>query len=312
MPGPEPLVSVIIPCYQQSHFLGEAIESALAQTYPRHEIIVVDDGSTDDTAVIVARYHGVRYIFQENQGTAAARNRGLHASRGSHLVFLDADDRLLPMAFETALNCLNAHPECAFVFGLCALIAGDGSTLSIQEPYQEDDSYRAMLRGCQIWHPATVMCKRSVFDFVTGFDTSLGGCSDYDFYLRVARKCAIYCHNYVVSEYRQHATNKSIHKARMLAQTMNILRSQRVYVKGNEQYEEAYRVGIRNFQEFYSRQSMRQVLTSLKQGANPKQAMRDILVLLKYSPRVLLSLVVRKLCRLARRVPIKLFRRDKK
>ena len=89
------LVSVVIPCYNQAHFLGEAIESVLAQTYPHLEIVVVDDGSTDNTGEVAARYPGVRYVRQENQGLAAARNTGLRHSSGDYLVFLDADDRLL-------------------------------------------------------------------------------------------------------------------------------------------------------------------------------------------------------------------------
>src|ERR671911_2120937 len=111
------LVSVVIPCYNQAHFLGEAIESVLAQSYPRFEIIVVDDGSTDDTSKVAARYPGVRYVYQNNQGVSAARNSGLARSEGEYVVFLDADDRLLPEALETGLKCLEARPECAFVSG---------------------------------------------------------------------------------------------------------------------------------------------------------------------------------------------------
>src|SRR5215210_2105808 len=95
-----PLVSVIIPCYNQAHFLGEAIESVLGQSYPNFEIVVVDDGSPDDTAEVAARYPEVRYICQDNQGLSAARNTGLGQSEGEYVVFLDADDRLLPEALE--------------------------------------------------------------------------------------------------------------------------------------------------------------------------------------------------------------------
>jgi cellulose synthase/poly-beta-1,6-N-acetylglucosamine synthase-like glycosyltransferase len=74
------VVTVVIPCYNQAHFLGEAVESVLAQTYPRHEIIVVDDGSTDETSEVASRYPGVRLIRQENGGLSAARNAGLGQS----------------------------------------------------------------------------------------------------------------------------------------------------------------------------------------------------------------------------------------
>src|ERR687898_3616338 len=105
-----PLVSVVIPCYNQARFLGEAIESVLAQSYPHFEVIVVDDGSTDNTSEVAASYAGVRYIRQENQGLAGARNAGIRRSRGSYLVFLDADDRLLADALEAGLASLEEHP----------------------------------------------------------------------------------------------------------------------------------------------------------------------------------------------------------
>jgi len=124
------LVSVIIPCYNQAHFLDEAIESVLTQTYPNREIIVVDDGSTDNTAEVAGRYSAVRHIYQENAGPSAARNTGVTKSRGEYLVFLDADDRLLPEALEIGVDCLRQHPECAFVSGHCRLIVTDGSLLA--------------------------------------------------------------------------------------------------------------------------------------------------------------------------------------
>src|SRR5215213_4115846 len=123
------LVSVVIPCYNLAHFLGEAIESVLAQSYPNFEIIVVDDGSPDNTSEVAARYPGVRLVRQENQGLSGARNAGLARSEGEYVVFLDADDRLLPEALEAHLEHLKAHPECAFVSGRLKRIAADGSFL---------------------------------------------------------------------------------------------------------------------------------------------------------------------------------------
>src|SRR4051794_37688274 len=112
--SPAPLVSVIIPCYNQAHYLGEAIESVINQTYPHFEIIVVDDGSTDNTSEVAGGFKEVRCIRQQNQGLSAARNTGLRESSGAFLVFLDSDDRLLPEAIETGLKYLLDRPECAF------------------------------------------------------------------------------------------------------------------------------------------------------------------------------------------------------
>ena len=124
-----PLVTVVIPCYNQAHFLGEAIESVLSQSYRNFEVIVVDDGSTDNTSEVASRYEGVRLVRQENRGLSGARNRGMREAKGEYVVFLDADDRLLPGALEAGLRCFEAHPECAFVSGQSRLIAEDGTLL---------------------------------------------------------------------------------------------------------------------------------------------------------------------------------------
>ncbi|MCA1616983.1 MAG: glycosyltransferase family 2 protein [Acidobacteria bacterium] len=127
MPPPSPLASVIIICYNQARFLGEAIESVLRQTYKHYEIVVMDDGSTDDPAAVAARYPGVRFFTQPNQGTAGAtRNSGFRKSRGEYLVFLDADDRLLPNALGVGVAGLTGHPECGFAVGRFLPMTVDG------------------------------------------------------------------------------------------------------------------------------------------------------------------------------------------
>lgn len=283
----EPLISVIIPCYNQVHFLVEAIESVLAQTYPHYEIIVVDDGSTHDVAAVAAHYPEVCYIRQENQGTAVARNTGIGASKGSYLVFLDADDRLLPHAFETGLSCLKEHPECAFVFGLCRLVAQDGYSLEISQEACWEQNYVGMLLRCEVWHPASVIFQRFVFDSGIRFDPSLAVCSDYGCYLRVSRQWPIHCHNNEVSEYRQHTGNKSRNTGRMLKHVSMILQSQWSFVKGKKEYEKAYNIGMRNWQELYYKQAAKQLWSYNWTGGNGKQAIRDLLLLFQYSPKIL-------------------------
>ena len=105
------LVSVIIPCYRQSHFLGEAIENALGQTYPHVEIAVVNDGSDDNTEAVATSYGArIRYVFKENGGLPSARNAGIRAARGQYFLFLDADDWLDPHALEWLLDGVQGHP----------------------------------------------------------------------------------------------------------------------------------------------------------------------------------------------------------
>ena len=113
----DPLVSVIIPCYNHGRYLAYAIDSVLTQNYDRIEIIVIDDGSVDDTAMVAKKYDQVIYYYQTNQGLSASRNRGVELSKGDFIVFLDADDWLLPNAIQLNLQKLQQHPEAALVSG---------------------------------------------------------------------------------------------------------------------------------------------------------------------------------------------------
>src|ERR1044072_8114477 len=181
------LVTVIIPCYNQGRYLGEAIESALGQSYKNVEVIVVDDGSTDNTLEVASRYERVESIRQDNRGLAEARNAGLRASRGEYIVFLDADDRLKENAIEAGVNSLESDPNYAFVYGKYSLIAADGSDMASEERAQvEADHYVALLRSNHIGMHATVTYRPSVLEFVGGFDTCRQACEDYDLYLRIA------------------------------------------------------------------------------------------------------------------------------
>ena len=109
-----PLVSIIIPCYNQARYLADAIKSALAQTHSPVQVVVVDDGSVDNTAEVASHYPNVCFVRQRNQGVAKARNTGFHRSSGDYVIFLDADDRLTPNAVETHLRCFAEHPEAGF------------------------------------------------------------------------------------------------------------------------------------------------------------------------------------------------------
>src|SRR5918993_1549637 len=215
-----PKVSVVVPCYNQDRFLGEAIESVLSQGYTGFEIIVVDDGSKDGTQEVAAgrakEDSRVRLISQENRGLAAARNRGLAEARGEYVVFLDSDDRLVGGALEVGVRELEAHPECAFVSGICRKITADGSVVSGWEQFRvRDDPYLELLRSCPIYVPA-VMYRRSVFDAVGDFDTSYKAAEDYDLYYRILERFPVYCHETVVAEIRRHDTNMTRDRTLML------------------------------------------------------------------------------------------------
>jgi glycosyltransferase involved in cell wall biosynthesis len=283
------LVSVVIPCYNQARFLGEAIESVLSQSYRAFEVIIVDDGSTDNTSEVASRYVDaypmVHLIRQENRGLAGARNRGLAEAKGEYVVFLDSDDRLLPHALEVGVKHLKEHAECAFVSGHYRNIAADGGPGSTPgRPPVEGDHYLALLRDNYISMPAVVMYRQWVFGEVGGFDGSVDAAADWDLYLRVARRFAVHHHGEVVAEYRWHGSNMTADPALMLRSTVRVLRSQREHAKGNEQYEEAYRTGMRVFQEHNGMNLAEKVRTHLRERKWDR-AFRGTLVLARYHPR---------------------------
>jgi glycosyltransferase involved in cell wall biosynthesis len=297
-----PLISVVIPCYNQAHFLGEAIGSALDQSYDHIEVIVVDDGSTDATAEVAGRYPQVQCISQENRGLSAARNRGLAASRGEYVVFLDADDRLMPNALSVGADALDSHPECAFASGHYNLIDADGLLIPHSaSPCAKNDHYCALLRGNYIGMPATVIYRRSIFDIVKGFDTSKQACEDYDLYLRIAKGFPVYCHHKVVGEYRQHGGNMSKDYRLMMRSSLSVLRSQWKFVRGDERLEHAYREGIRFWKEYCARGLIKQVKKRLELN-EWRSALFGSLTLLRHHPQALTRKIALKIIR-------KIFRR---
>jgi len=241
-----PFVSVVIPCYAQAHFLGEAIESALAQAHRAHEIIVIDDGSPDNVREVVARYPGVRCVSQENRGLSQARNRGLAECSGNFLVFLDADDRLLPNALQAGANALSARPECAFVWGYRRLIDAQGNPLpSDIKNYRGRATYESLLRENIIGPPVVVMFRRSALLELGGFSAEQRYSEDYELHLRMARRYDSWCHEQLIAEYRLHGANMSLNHRGMLAGNLFALAGQERFVGSDAVLRRALRAGRR-------------------------------------------------------------------
>jgi glycosyltransferase involved in cell wall biosynthesis len=234
-------VSVVIPCYNHGRFLGAAIESVLGQGRCRPEVVVVDDGSSDDTARVAARYGGVRCVRRRNQGLAAARNAGLDATHAPYVVFLDADDRLLPGALVVGAAALEARPDAGFAVGRHRRIAVDGRPLPLRpHPRVDGDHYASLIRRCWIAMPATVMHRRTALDAVGRFDPALRHAEDYDLYLRVAARFPIVDHHTEVAEYRQHAGTLSREAAPMLRATLTVLRRHRPDARASPAHRAAW------------------------------------------------------------------------
>ncbi len=290
--GTDNLVSVVIPCYNHGRFLAEAIESALSQAHDPKEVIVVDDGSVDETAEVAARYD-VRYVHQENAGLSAARNTGLRESAGAYVVFLDADDRLLPGALAAGLACLNANPECEFAFGTYRHIAADGSYLRPSHPPAAGpDLYLALLYYNHIGLPATVMYRRGVLDLLGGFDTRLKAAQDYDLYFRIARQFPIERHPHVVAEYRKHDSSLSADPALMLREILCVLRRERRHIGRRQSHLEAWATGMRRNRGYYLEQHL-ETLARRSRGATARRIGRSGAALALYYRDMHAELVAR-------------------
>jgi glycosyltransferase involved in cell wall biosynthesis len=280
-----PLVSVVIPCYNQARFLPEAIDSVLRQTYPDVDVIVVDDGSTDETSNVVARYQGIEAIRQENRGLAAARNRGLEASRGAYVLFLDADDRLRPDAAGLLCDELDRHPDAAFAAGLCQQIDVEGRLLPVVEkPRAGDDPYLELLTEAHIWMPGTVLYRRAAVEQAGGFDTKIDAAADYDLYLKLARRHSVLLLDRLVGEYRQHSDSMSRSAGPMLAGVMTALRRHRDVRRRDERHRSAYAAGVADARGYFGRLLVLESHDLLRRRRGPA-AMRTLALLLRHHPR---------------------------
>ncbi len=286
------LVSVVIPCYRQAHYLPQAIESVLAQTHSNIEIVVVDDGSPDNASQVAKQYPGVRCIRQENKGLAAARNAGIRSTNGEFLVFLDADDRLLPNAVADGLASLARHPEAAFTAGRCQNITDRGDIVprTLQPPRPNLDPLNAQLLDRFIWAGSTVMYRRSLFEFVDPFDVENGPSCDYDLYLRVMRDHPVTAHEAVVAQYRKHGRAMTRDPVLMLPATARTLARQRDYLSRDPAFADAFRTALRKWRMYYSLPLAEQIRNQLRMH-RWRAARRGLVTLARYDPRRLPALV---------------------
>lgn len=189
-------VSVIIPTYNRASSLAHAIRSALRQSLSPLEIIVVDDGSTDDTRQCVERFANgnVRYIYQENSGVAAARNRGVQCAQGNVIAFLDSDDRWHPAKLEKQTSYMARHPDIGMVLTDVLVVDEEDrvvTSLQRRQVLPRDGHILEHVLLHPSLFPSTVAVYKDLFVKVGGFDESLPTAEDLDFHMRFARNYKI-------------------------------------------------------------------------------------------------------------------------
>jgi len=208
-------ISVVIPSYNSAAYLADAIDSALNQTLAPLEVIVVNDGSTDETAQLLERYRGrINPISQENRGLSAARNRGIAAAQGDLIAFLDADDIWLPEKMEKQLGCLEEHPQAALVHSQLYYWDTQTGERTIQRhrgrhEYTGRCYHRLFFQNGVI--PSTMIVRRECLAKVGGFDEEIRRptCQDYDLCLRIARHYEFGFVDEPLILYRQHASSST-------------------------------------------------------------------------------------------------------
>lgn len=189
----KPCVSVIIPTFNRGWILKESIESVLAQTYTDFELIVVDDGSTDNTHEVLQTFLGcITVIRQENAGVSAARNRGIRAASGRLVSFLDSDDLWLPRKLECQVAFFESTPE-AMICQTEETWIRKGKRVNPKKRHHKESGiiFERSLLLCLV-SPSAVMIRRTLFDAVGLFDESLPACEDYDLWLRIGYRYPVY------------------------------------------------------------------------------------------------------------------------
>jgi glycosyltransferase involved in cell wall biosynthesis len=215
-----PLVSVIIPSYNYGRFVAEAVESALAQTYRPIEVIVVDDGSKDNTSEVMQAYASnplVQYIRQENKGLPGARNTGIRAAQGEYIALLDADDVWAPEKIARQVAFYEQHQNAAlvatatYVFG--HVVPQASPSLGADSENGFDEYCVRDLMEFRPFGPSSVMLSRAKWQQVGGFDEQLRYVEDLDMWVRLAAHGRMFRLAHQLTGFRSHPAAQSMHMA---------------------------------------------------------------------------------------------------
>lgn len=216
-----PLVSVVIPCYNRDQYIRETIESVLNQTYNNIELIVVDDGSTDNSRDLLESFKGEMKLLEHpgrvNKGQSAALNLGIKASRGKYISFLDSDDLFAPDKIEKQVEFLEKNPQYGLVYGNGHAINEEGELLY---PFYGDDHCEIsdpnkILLDCYFLLPNNSLLKRDVLDASGLFDETLRAAQDHDQLIRIAEVTTVAYINEFLFYYRRHKNSISQRSAKL-------------------------------------------------------------------------------------------------
>lgn len=214
-----PKVTVVIPAYNAMTYLPETLDSILNQTFTDFEVLIVNDGSTDQIAAWAAEISDtrVKVISQENQGLPGARNTGITHAKGEFVAFLDADDLWESTKLKKQVDCLDSKPEVGLVYTWTLLVDQQGkSTGTVTASHVEGNVWEKLLLGDVVGSGSSAMIRRNCFETVGLFDTELSSIEDCDMWVRIAAHYPLAVIKEVLVYYRQHPSNMSRDYDRMM------------------------------------------------------------------------------------------------
>ncbi len=225
-----PLISVVIATYNRAALLGETLESVLRQSFKDFEIVVVDDGSTDDTPKLAQSYgHAIRYFRQENRGAAAARNLGFRLARAPWIAVQDSDDLSTPDHLQTLYDYVKRHPDCGMVFANGGYLEGpehNRQTIIPAAKSRKLAARRVRLRDLfekSIVRLQAALISKTAFEAVGGMNESFVICHDLDLFLRLTLNFPVGYVDRVVFRYRKHQGNISRHEEIRLLENIRVI-----------------------------------------------------------------------------------------
>jgi glycosyltransferase involved in cell wall biosynthesis len=221
-----PQVSVIIPTYKHRNFVLLALESVFAQTFTDYEVIVINDGSPDDTAEVLrplVEQGRIRYIEQRNQGQATARNRGISEAKGEFIALLDDDDEWPSDKLLWQVEALKANPEAILVYGFVKLAMGGNEYCYPDADAPSGWVFDQFVSEGWIRSPGQTLIRKSVLRDVGGFDSSIWGTDDWELYIRLAKQGPFIYGHHLSLNYRYHESNASHDYWKMYRNALKVL-----------------------------------------------------------------------------------------
>lgn len=299
---PLPLVSVVIPCFNQARYLRRAIASVQAQTWPAIESIVVDDGSTDETSAVAYAAGVTTVVRHHNRGLSGARNAGLAAAHGEYVLFLDADDELLPDAVRSGVEVLERHPDAGGVGRRCLPMDAEGRPLQAIYPVlQSSDLYGQLLSNNIVWTPGAALFRRDVMQGLGGFPLEDSAAADYAVLLALARRGRLIIDPRDAVRYRKHDSNMSHDPMLMLRATLGTLRREERWM--SREHKPLLAAGRRRWRQFYGEQLTMVLRREWRTSRRAGPLIRGTWFLCRHCPRQAARHFVRKLRRILRQLP---------